>query len=514
MLTKMLIAIVCVCLLTMTACQPTPEIPPFANRAAGIDGLSIIDPLLDGEYKQIDAPERLVGREELANGNIILEMDVDVVVPKISNTPVIELRDKGISQEFLIELVDYFTPDARFYKIPPMTRTELEEELILMKERSGDYSAHYLPITAYEMRVMELLENAPETEQREYVDVVFDYPYQEDSFYIRNKEKYLENERIVGSQNVFKAIAEADDTITQRFEVQNHDRRTGSSSFFEYSRGIIIPKSRVEAYQQSYEIYFSGVGTSLDELGFGPNPKWLVETRTWLDKADNMLESPSITYEVAIERAEQVLRDLGIDHLGFEEAVPGIQFLDGNCSGYRLNNMGLDWENAVGGYSVFFSRHIDGLFYSSIRGRTVEDATALWPENLSVFVTDEGVQQFNWYNVSETVSVIAENTQLSDFETVFANFKNLLVYSSYPGAKYRYVLTDVSLCAMNTTALNAPLNAWAVPTWVFAMDSYTNTDAGEEVRSANFRRHISAIDGKYIPLFMGDDQPFSTIWFG
>ena len=131
---------------------------------------------------------------------------------------------------------------------------------------------------------------------------------------------------------------------------------------------------------------------------------------------------------------------------------------------------------------------------------TPTEAPTFYPEYISVFVTEEGVQQFVWKNMAQPVEVVAQNTALAPFGSVYESFKNAVVYSNYSG-RGRYRLKNIELRATNVTAFGAPDHTWIVPAWVFEAEQYWTTDSGgEELKLAgDFVYMINAIDGGYIP---------------
>ena len=486
--------------ITLASCQPSPEFPPMVNRGQGLSGDFIISPLQEGQIKEIDAPAHITESWVSANGGIQIDIDTDVLVPEVSNTPVIELRQKEFSDQMLHEMIDYFVGDSKLYKIPHMTKSELETELAAVKNQEGNYSSSSPEV--YKSRIAELMETAPDEIQKEYIAASFDYPYQTDGYYIFNKDLYMKNEDKMETQNFFSVMAETPDDFDSMITAQIYDSAVGSTSDFDYTRGVVPSISLIKVNRDYYSTMLSWQGTSIEEFTF-VSDKWLKETGIWLKKYDEIAQSANeIPMKWAREQADRVLRDLGARDMKLEKTETGIQYLDDRHQQFLLSRLGYDLSRAKGGYFFIYQRANEGLLCTGYGETTTPDAPTFRPEYISVFVTDEGVQQFIWKNMAQPVEVVAQNTKLAPFDAVFQSFKDAVVYSN-PHGRGRYELKNVELRATNVIAFNAPDRTWIVPVWVFELDQYWTTDSGgEELKqSGDPRVIINAIDGGFIPVW-------------
>ena len=306
----------------LSACQPTPEIPPMVNRGQGLSEDFITSSLPEGQIKEIDAPAHLMDSWESANGGIKIEADVDIKVPEISNTPVVELRQKDFTVQRLEELIGYFVGGSPLYKIPHMTKAELEAELAAVRELKGDYGSPGRPLAAYESRIAELIKTAPEETTREYIPPAFDYPYQTDGYYIFLKDLYMQKEEAFKTQNSFSAMVRTSDDFASMITAQRYDAVVGSVSSFEYTRGIVPDPRRIAADRAYYDVVSSYEGTSIES--FGASEKWDKEMGNWLKQYDEIAESAEeIPADWAREQAEALLRDLGAENMGLEKVQTG-----------------------------------------------------------------------------------------------------------------------------------------------------------------------------------------------
>jgi hypothetical protein len=246
-------------------------------------------------------------------------------------------------------------------------------------------------------------------------------------------------------------------------------------------------------------VYQSWVGTRFETLG-GLDRDWLQAFESFITDNEHMTEGVTLDKDWAQKQADRVLRDLGVTHMSLANIQKGVQFQDDHYKQFRLNRMGVNKDNAAGGYLLTYYRSEQGLqasFYYKTGGVVTP---TFCPEQLTVFVTADGVQEFVWNNMAETVGIVAENTRLASFDAVIESFKDYLVLSAHPEAQHRYAIRSVELIAGNTPAYNAPAHAWQVPVWLIQYDYYGEIEPGVEIKTPGGACMFSAIDGAYMPF--------------
>ena len=487
----------------LTSCQPTPEVPPMVNRSEGLPTESVIEPLPLGQVKGIDAPSHWKENMERREGAIKIDADVDIAVPDISNTPVVELKQMEFTDERLKELVSYFMGGSKLYKIPELTKAELEGELEKMENKEGNYLSPYISmfITSQMERTKELIESAPQTAEKEYLDISFTYPAQDQVNYI-----YDRIEEAILMENAFKGLAETGDPFNSEIKATKYDDTVGSTSCFAYRRGIIYTETDKLEDEGILKTYTMWKGTTYEKFN-KIDDKWSNEKTNQLNRIQAVMDDVSITPEWAQEQAQKVLDDLGITGMGLEKCEKGVQFLADNYQQYRLNRMDIDLNACKGGYSFTYFRESKGLLACILThghvtvsegyaGSGFPNAPPFYPEYITIFVGDGGVQGFEWENMSQITRVVAENTKLLPFDQIKERFADSLNFNSGGGA-YRFEVNNVELRLADITAYNVPANAWLIPVWVFEITRYDQSSE-EEVYLWDEQCQFNAIDGGFV----------------
>ena len=504
-----LIVLLCLVFVVLfSACQPTPTVPPMVNRGQGLSDEFIAPPLAEGEKREIDAPTHWEEAKSLRNGEIEVVADIDIEMPEtVGNIRVLELAQREFADEYLKTLTDYFAKGSRLYKIPKMTKSRLAQELEDVKNRVGDYNSPYSQAIAYELSIPELIEQAPESTTKEYVSAGFDFPTKDETEMLRSR--YRQEQDTIETRNTFSAYVE-DDGIAPKITATKYDPKVGSNSSFAFKRGIIYPASLLAADHEGYNSFLSWKGT---ELEGGLNDAWLEEKASWLDMMDERMGSIIISPDRAQAQADSVLADLGISDLGLFRAEPGIQILTEEYQMWTntMNRMhkGISSSLFKPGYLFVYYRKDGELISLRYSNNATLVAPSFPPENVSIFVTEDGVQSFEWINMSTVKGIVAENTSILSFETVKNNFYDILVYTAQ-GGRLKYQLKNARLGLYNTVAFNYPYRVWLVPCWYFEYEYFSYTDAfGDEISMGSSSEIFNALDGRYIESSEGYLQAFA-----
>ena len=104
-----------------------------------------------------------------------------------------------------------------------------------------------------------------------------------------------------------------------------------------------------------------------------------------------------------------------------------------------------------------------------------------------MIVTKEGIQLFEWTDISKKTDVIAENTKLLTFDEIKEKLADHLLYAqianlggiSPEGFANIYTVKNVQLRAANINAYNKPKRSWLVPVWVFDVEGKMQHKTGE-----------------------------------
>ena len=231
---------------------------------------------------------------------------------------------------------------------------------------------------------------------------------------------------------------------------------------------------------------YAGIGVRPDSFSY---TNGFVETEDMLDAG--IIKDPDITIDEAIESAQSVLHEFGIDYMvldSFEKAQRYSCFSNNIYAEYS--------ENPVSkGYLLNFARQIDGITSIIDKGLlfNVKDEFAysapLYPEEIRFFVDETGkVQLFEWMNPLKIDEKITENAELMPFNEMKQRIRDMLTFIN----SYNSGAINVSSVDMHMTIVSMkdhPDEAMYVPAWFV---NYTKTFKG---LSHEYRLVLNAIDG-------------------
>lgn len=484
---------------SLTACQPTPETPPVVNRSDENLLAAAIEPAEEGTVKEIDAPERWEETVQLRDGFIEVVANTDVMIPEVSNTPVYELAQKELTEQRLSELIHYFCGNEKIYKIPPMTKKEVEELLTAIENGEGEFG-NIDTAANYRIGAEKLLETAPEQSAFEEVEIKFTEPQTSEADVIASGGILVEDE--LKAENTFEAVSGNEEAFAY-LHATKYDTTVGSSSCFEYSNGYIFSEDDLAEEQIMNESY-KDQGKIAAWAWTG---EWAQRRDAWFKDVQGKMDSIMFDEAAAIEIGDQVIADLGIENVALESCKAGLHIPGSNyTAAWALNNTEFDTDAATPGYELTYCYDAGGLLsynFYDIHPLMFEQAgaPAFLMEEVTIFVTEDGIQAFKWDNMCETVGIIAENTELLPFEECQVSLLNDINYClTFEGSKIDVEITHAELRAANTPAKDAPEHTWITPAWLFTYEAFITTDeeTGRGMHIPDLEVLISAIDGSVI----------------
>lgn len=490
--------------LFMAGCQPTPDTPPVVNRSEGLSPEAVMAPIEGDVAKEIEAPD--IWNEEIIKGEgrvVILADEVELEIPEIQNTPILEIQEREFDNSLLSLLTDYFAGNSSLYAVPAMTKEELSYWSERIENRKGIYGhPDEKPwISSELLNIRELLEKAPDTSEREYVRPEFTSAAFSEYEYVRM------GRRTDGTDpDTFQAIVSENGALIMA-ETRNENR--GTTAHFGYQKGGYLDLTYLERAEADFVQMLEREDADLI---------WLEEYRTFIEKLRDGIQEveTELKPEIALRYAEKCQEDLEITELTMTEISPCIVTADS----LKWDKMNVNWEKAKSGYVVQFSRKCgelaakmpSGAFYHYDTLPEKTYAPYFYPEMITMVITAEGVQIFEWDNMASLSKVIAENTRLMPFDEIKEKFAQHLFYAAAAqdenversaDVKETYVVDKVCLTAYYSEAYGNPKNAWVVPAWLFTYDYYRTVE-GKERFVAKVSTMIHAIDGGYIQLIYGN----------
>lgn len=487
--------------LCLVACAETPEESVVVDKSNGLPEKSVL-PVETENPKDLGIPD--VWSETITNSDdyITLVADYEMELPEVYNTPVYAYEMANISSELLTQLCDYFSDGNELYQNPAMTKEQLEVEKEALINGAGNWS--YYDVTErsdIEGIIEELISTAPSEVEYAYTEAQLDMPVQTELEYAKSQyggvsarysEYFFEEDGAAG----MKVRVDNGAEVTPYIYAMDYNPEIGSTSNFLYQQGIYLDELELEEDRTNqtilnigdeYEAYLTSLETAMDEM-----------------------DTASFTEDMALEMTEQVLADLSLEGYGVTDICKAI----GNSSSESW--AGVQAESITDtGYSIYYSLQAgDVMGYEQPFQQPFDDlpetvyAPSFSTETIHMIVTDDGVQMFEWNNLSTMKEVIAENTALLSFDEIKEQLNNHLLYtalssfgedSKTAGDLNYYEVKNVELRAANIPAYEDTNAVWLAPVWVIEVSREVKFATQDEAWALpDMIIVLNAIDGGYV----------------
>ena len=498
------------CVACLSACQPTPEAPPLAKRTDGLPEGAVADTLPEGHYRVIDAPVRWAERLLLSDGMVLIEADVELDIPIIANIPIVEIAQKDIKSEDVQEMARYFCGTDSVYCVPGLTVVELEAMIgVLETGENLTISQGNWKETILE-NLRGHLEAAQDKAVKEQSRLVFDAPAIPDDVYVGGEAWRRRTDPVTDEKAFIDAMAETGEAgIGTRIQARAYNERAGTSSSFVYTRGIVSSpeERRLELFYLDFmEDSANTTYHNYNRLIYSEQA-YREQERERLDRIGMISQHTGISLDEATSLAIGCLDDLGIRDMVLADSDYAIQYLTDGYYQFRFDNRDVDFDKAKGGYYLTFFRGADRIpscriIYGAVLANeyTTEKLPAappFFPEYVTFFITDEGIQHFGWHNIGQPVRLVADNVNLLSFDVIKKAMADYIAAVSAratgSGETVEYRVESAALRYAYQKAYNAPDRAWMVPVWVFQMKSYMSIPGGA-IRNIDLDLQIGALD--------------------
>lgn len=488
----------------LTACQSTPEESVVVDKSQGIAQENII-PVDNENPKDLGIPEHWEEKMVRRNDQLVIEADYDIDLPDVYNTPVYLCEIELIDEEMLEQLCDYFANGNRLYEEPQMTKEELTFQKENMERRYGNWAYYLNSMQMIELlnektkTTKELIEKAPEQkEQPVYIDELhFDKPYQTEYEYVMQQsrgwngwyEYYYETENEIG----FTARVDEGKDVDPIIRALNYDPQLGNTTQFLYRKGYWIDETTL-----GQDLIF--------QTNYGMGGKNYAAYLSGLN--EELQKEPEISEEEAISQVENLLSDLEIYDMKIAECVKVI----GNPENKSWICMDENKDEIKNGYSIYLYPTAGDLIgynppYTNYERYELPEtmyAPAYLTEYIHVVVTADGIQEFEWGNISQVLDTVADNTKMISFEEAKERLADHYMYESIAdyngddideGWVYHYDIIDVQLRSTYINAFDDPMKVWLVPVWLFMTTGHIEGPEGKKLPLAYRPTVINAIDG-------------------
>lgn len=477
-LAVMLAAVLFVCCFT-TACQPTPEKEFVVSKADGLPSQSLNAEINENIF--LTLPEKWMVKEDLSD-SMTMNVDATIERPDTNVFPVYKLQRKELTQEKLNELINYFAPNAQFYTAGVFTKEYYEQRLIEAK-RGQFVDGKYVPPPAddpWVKSIEEKLANAPMTNEVIPIGTDFDYYSDYNGKIDKSRGKnflYINFTSADGmSGSIFALKYDARNSIDNRFSISSN------INFLEQS----LMENQPKISEEERQFYTADEIKANDEV--------------WKLLEDGFFDSFTITQSQAIEQANKIVADLGIESMGIVRAEKVLIKRYSGISGFS------DAVAKDQGYVIEYTRKLDAIdgyvnhYSSSQHGIDYSEAYAppFTMEGIVIVISESGVEHFSWDGMAQKTETVSENTNLLPFDEIKERIVSQLKYENpaYDGLDIaiELKLTNIRLASAYINVKDDISSVWHVPVWVAQGSRIYKNDEGIETFSLG-DIVINALDG-------------------
>lgn len=486
-----------ICIIGMTACQPTPNSDAVVQKSfnqllkqAKKDASAEATPL----RKQIEAP--FMYNAEIANedGSFVLTVKAQVEIPNSYRIPIVRIQPIDFSQEQVSTFFDYFCSNKEMYYTLPtesLSRSQIES---------------YIRFLSQEIAEMEENGKAdnPYTEQcridlQYYQSIYLEAPEKDEPVQcfglLRNETVYSEKSHI--SVCHYTALrAHAIETILDNewycpsFSVMNRNDleqavqvegewfyKNNEATLYYYDNrnhacGEQCPHRRIVDLDEKVKVSFS--------------PR----------QAENMVDG--------FLRSTGLENEIGIDSIWLYQSTDK----DSNFQSKE------EWA-----YEVRLSRIINDIPCAFDRCQVVSDYMDSWQyEQISLYLDDKGIFLFEWFGPIKQTEMLLEDVNLLPFQRIMELFEAHVNRYLIPDAigsiingdfcEQHYNIDRITLSMQRISEPNVFESALLIPVWSFygtISETYQDSeqeDLSDWELSASLIT-INAIDGSIIDLSKG-----------
>lgn len=429
------------------------------------------------QYGKYVAPANWSGSFTARNGQLTVGVDADITVPDVDRYPVYAIGEKHFTEEEIQQIVNVLMDGKEVTYMAPtvddMSQAEIEAELEKWKEdlkekqamsdtEQGLHEASLpdeaaLPREAslsnvidWEKRLIDSLEEMLQVANGTYVPTVWDGKFEQDG------------PTLDGLTSVGVGVERYDGDVHRWFSYGDPEDQNGSLRYF-----VNDPNCRVGG-----------------------------KVTDWNDSMTGSTTTP----EQAKDIVGRMLADMGVGDLRLEYAG-AVPYGDNSDRDYTF-------ETLPRCHALHYTRYIDGIPVSLVNNAMYDSSGShFFEESLYVYLTDQGVYEFNYYSPIEVREKVASNVALLPFEQIMSQFEDFMsIAPQYAadgdaGILSRKVNIDrISLGFAYVPAENGTGEMYLVPTWEFygtALNKYS-----EKYSDPNFNENNEWLDDTQYHSFM------------
>lgn len=424
---------------SLTACQKTPESPIVIGKNND-EMIEQAQETLAPEIEKLPLTQRYAIKEHIEdhidNGNLVINVDADVIVPNTEKLSITRAVPTNFSQETVGAFFSALCGDTVMYKPSPITKADIEQMILECEQQKAKYPEQAEDIDQTIARYKSQYETAPDQVQKEICDGTFSMnEFEKGDFYYGCTQQYV--------------LAYEDPTMETTDGIK-------SGKFFQaYNNTDQSEPITDENGKKTYPSYQAYLEYADFDHYSSWDCYWNSQRRTVAgvsDMAEQELSAVGITPEDAIKQA---------DALFIETQVP--------ISVQDIIYVAADEPF----YELSCSRQVDGANLT-IGGEGVggDGLSPYWAyERVRIWISGNGIFYFNWSSPYEVRDVEVENATLMSFEDIESIAYGMIKIVYAPIAKQEQMTTvNVTKVALQLQRIkNSEDNSEALltPVWCF-----------------------------------------------
>lgn len=491
-------ALITTLLFSLEACQPTPETEYVVKKDAerlieqSSDAVMPEQKLLLSE--QYEIPDSYQTSLSHLDGNLSIQIDADVQVPKVTSIPVVRVRATEFTQEQVSRIFDTLCGNTEMWNVrtgTQYTKSELEEIMLNLERMavSAGAQSEAEQISASIVRFKELYQSAPET---------------------------IADTRCFGELSESIHVDMNTGEILSRSYGVNAESRTNPITTFLVTSMI----NEVDAPSLSRQV--SALASNYVRVAYRNNRTALLldsQSELCLNQKTQLPETIrqrlSLSPDEAIQKVNGLLVDCGMDR---DFAVSSI-YLMSDKPHDSLEHV--DTSAAAFGYRVICVRQIAGIECISINNAAKPDdaAPAWYYEYVEICLDDEGVFSFQWVSPLQITDMASDSSVMLPFSEIMEVFENMIFIKYAPSvndANYElggytsreFLIDRITLSLQRIIEPDATYQGLLIPVWNFYGAETSGYKTGDTEQTWNSRTaasfiSINAIDGSIINIDKG-----------
>lgn len=446
-------------------CQPTPDQTYVVDKMSD-EQLSVTMSPADNTVVS-EFPEQWT--ELISEQHLTIDINAQIEGLSGEILPVIQFHPRVYSQAEVDLFVNYFAAGKRLYAYPAELSKDDYQELIAEAQRGEEIDGQYVVTEdslKYITELQALLAEAPDDGGKTYIDskLTLDISAQTGKEVSESGNNFL---------NAAIENGRADDAVVV---VRNYVGGYNNATLMVYQRG---PNILTETLMNSDNFEFSSESIK--------------------DKYTKMVNGFDMAEAEAKTIAEQTLSDLSIEDFTEVKAQKSILTSFNNSNGIFSS------RSAVAGWFFTYVRQISGVAaaydvdaFLNSQTDTSTYSSPLTVENVTIFVSKDGVDYLRYIGVLEKSADVSDNVKILAFDEMKDHIKRQIkytyIYSQDGNTDVRVEIDHLQLVYAYIRIKDSSSELYAIPAWHISgtMGPVLN---GEIVNGTNVDLLLSAIDG-------------------